>query len=245
MGHVAETHADDLYYLRSLLDKHDMPPSVCIKLLHIHFHLKPGEILVMHELDAPPLIHGKIPFLEPMAPDTAPGKVYGCNYIVDDASGSLQAFEYTTIAGGADLTAHPAFVAEFCAAVLQREVQHMFGLAINSGAAQHGSWMELDFPEKRATFLLQAHVSLPRSDRLVLRTTVTKFPCLRNDKNKKRDTHIHVEHTWGSSKPTGFDGEEPVDGVTTKNGLHLTGIPLEPGTAFYTVASAISVAVMG
>lgn len=241
MGHVAEAYADDLNYLRNLLDMHDMPTSVCVKLIHIHFHLNKDEILVARELNAPP--HGKIPFLEPMTPDVA-GKVYGCNYIVDN-SGDLQAFEYTTIEGGPELAAYPAFVAEFCAAVVQRGVQHKFGLTINLGVAERGSWMELDFPEKRATFLLPGHVPLPQSDRLVLRTTITKFPSPKNEKDGNRDlpTHGHIEHSWSSSRRIGVDGEEPVDGVTTKNGLHLTGVPLEPGTTFYTVASAISAAV--
>ncbi|KAF5137713.1 hypothetical protein E5D57_001492 [Metarhizium anisopliae] len=243
MGHVAETYADHLNYLRNLMDTHDMPPSVCVKLIHIHFHLNNGEILAVRELNAPP--HGKIPFLQPTTPDVA-GNVYGCNYIVDDA-GDLQAFEYTTTEGGPDLVAYPAFVAEFCAAVVQRGMQHKFGLAINSGAAERGSWMELDFPEKRATFLLPGHVALPQSDRLVLRRTITKFPRPNNDGHGNRDlpTHGHIEHTWGSSKGIGPDDQEPVDGVTTKNGLQLTGVALEPGTAFYVVASAISAAVYG
>lgn len=47
----------------SLMDMHDMPPSVCVKLIHIHFHLNNGEILAVRELNTPP--HGKIPFLSP------------------------------------------------------------------------------------------------------------------------------------------------------------------------------------
>ena len=76
--------------------------------------------------------------------------------------------------------------------------------------------------------------------------TITKFPSPKNEKDGNKDlpAHAHVEHTWGS-KSISVDDEESVDGVTTKNGLYLTGIPLEPGTAFYTVASAISAAVWG
>ncbi|KAM7184333.1 hypothetical protein V8F20_012265 [Naviculisporaceae sp. PSN 640] len=243
MGHVAKAYAEDLNHLRNLLDVYDMPKSVCIKLIHIHFHLKDGEMLAVRELDAPP--YGKIPFLEPVAIDDVAGKVYGCNYVVDD-SGDLQAFEYTTIEGGPDLAGYPAFVAEFCSAITERGLEHKFGLAINLGAAEHGAWMELDFPEKRATFLLPSHVQLPQSDDVKIVTTITKFPSLKNGKSGNKDlpTHIHAEHTWGRRRVDN-DDEEPVDGVTTKNGLHLTGIPLEPGTAFYTVASAISAAACG
>lgn len=42
---------------------HDMPPSGCVKPIHIHFHLNNGDILAVRELNAPP--HGKIPFLSP------------------------------------------------------------------------------------------------------------------------------------------------------------------------------------
>ena len=236
MEHVAETYADDLAYLRGLLATHNMPTSVCVKLLHIHFHLHQGEVLAVRELDASP--YGKIPFLEPVTSHTV-GEVYGCNYIVDE-SGDLQAFEYTTIKGDANLAAYPAFVSDFCAAIVQRGLQYKFGLAINSGTAEIGSWMELDYPEKRATFLLPSHVPLPQNERLTWRKTITKFPRLTDEKspNVQVPTHVHVEHTWGQRKDV--DGEWPVDGVTTKNGLHLTGIPLEPDTAFYRVASAIA-----
>lgn len=232
MEHVAEAHADVLKHLRDLLDRHDLPASVNVKLIHIHFHLNKDEILAVRELNAPP--QGKIPFLAPMTPGDA-DKVYGCNYIVDD-SGDLQAFEYTTIAEGPDLAAYPAFVAEFCAAIVQHGLQHKFGLAINSGVAEHGSWMELDFPEKRATFLLPGHIDLPQSDSLVSRTTVTKFSSPKNDQNGQGRTHAHTEHHHRDG------GKNIVEGVTTKNGLQLTGMPLEPGTAFHTVAAAISAA---
>ncbi|CAG7555254.1 unnamed protein product [Fusarium equiseti] len=235
MEHVAKIHADDLNYLRGLLDKHSMPTSVCIKLIHIHFHLNEGEILAMREIDAPP--HGKIPLLEPTMPDVA-GKVYGCNYIVD-GSGDLQAFEYTTMEGGPDLATYPSFVTEFCAAIVQRGLQHKFGLAINLGAAERGSWMELDYPDKRATFLLPSHIPLPQSDRLIMRTTITKFPSFKSEENGNKDapTHVHIEHVWGSSERIDVDDEEPVDGLTTKNGLfrsrsrpHQDVVPVEEDT---------------
>lgn len=46
------------------------------------------------------------------------------------------------------------------------------------------------------------------------------FPSPKNEKDGNKDlpTHGHTEHTWGSSKRIGDDDEEPVDGVTTKNG---------------------------
>ncbi|KAK0612380.1 hypothetical protein B0T17DRAFT_499845, partial [Bombardia bombarda] len=230
--HVPEIHADDVEYLKALLRKHNIPPSVCIKLIHIHFHLEEGEIMAFQELDM--LQEEKVPFLRPMLPDAA-AKVYGCHYMVDDA-GDLQAFEYTTIAGGANLIEHPAFVAEFCATIVQRGLQRDFGLAIKSGVTERGYWTELDYPEKRATFLLPSDIPLPESDGIVRTTTKTQFS------STEYATHIHVEHTWGSNNNSSTDDEAIVDGVTTKGGFFLTGVPIYPDTALYGVVSAISAA---
>jgi len=230
MANAAKTYAEDLDYLKGLLDKHNVPPSVCIKLIHIHFHLNKGEILAVREFSAPP--HGQIPFLGPMTPDEST-QVSGCHYLVDEA-GDLQAFEYTTMAGGVDLAAYPAFVAEFCAAVAQRGLQQTFGLAVKSGAAEDGTWLELDFPEKRATFLLPGDVALPQSDRLVQRKTKTQFASPKNERGGVTHDHLEHGHVYNS-----HEAELAPDGVSTKGGLSLTGVPLDPGSDFYTVVSAI------
>jgi len=234
MEHVADTHKDDLDYLKSLLDKHEIPAAVCIKLIHIHFHLNEGEILAFREFSAPP--YGMIPFLAPMKPqDNTP--VYGCHYLVNDA-GDLQAFEYTTAKGEVNLAAYPAFVSEFCKAVTQRGIERKFGLTIKSGAARHGNWIELDYPEKRATFLLPAHIPIPTSEHLMQRTTKTQFFSAKNELGST--SHSHTEHYHNGQREELT--EPPVNGVTTKNGLSLTGMPLQPGTAFHNVVSAISLA---
>lgn len=253
MATSAVTHADSLQLLCGLLEKHNIPESICIKLIHIHYHLDEGEILALREVDAAPP-HEKIPVLAPMkqidaaTSDIGGGsgttRVYGCHYIVDDA-GDLQAFEYTTVAGGPDLTAYPAFVREFCAAVAQRGVQRTFGLAVKAGVAKDGSWPELDYPDKRATFLVPNDVTLPTSDQLIQTTTKAQFagPQYKH----YGTTHKHTEHRHSPPPPRRpkTDSNDPAqlvaEGVSTTNGLFLTGIPLDPGTAFYNVVSAISV----
>lgn len=118
MKHVVEAYTDDLNYLRNFLNIHDMSTSVCVKLIHIHFHLNKDEILTVHELNAS--FHEKISFLKLITLDVT-DKVYDCNYIVND-SNDLQTFEYTTIEKEPDLAKYSIFVAEFCAAVVQRGV---------------------------------------------------------------------------------------------------------------------------
>jgi len=52
-------------------------------------------------------------------------------------------------------------------------------------------------------------------------------------------SHSHTEHYHSNNA----ESNEPiVDGVTTKDGLFLTGIPLDLGTAFYSMISAILIA---
>jgi hypothetical protein len=122
---------------------------------------------------------------------------------------------------------------------VERGVQGQFGIAVISGVAKDGAWLELDYPEKRATFLLPEHVPVPKSDLLEVRMTVTKFQ--RPDINKLDViTHGHVEHSWSRRRAVGHEIQP--DGVTTKGGLHLTGVPLELGTPFHHVVSAIAAA---
>jgi len=234
--HVAETHKDDLKRLIDLLEKHDLPTSVCIKLIHIHFHLQEDEIMAFSEFSAPP--HSQIPFLGARTPQ-ADTKYYGCHYLVDEA-GDLQAFEYTMMEGGVDLALYPEMVAEFCDVVVQRGLQHKFGLAIKSGVAKHGSWVELDYPEKRATFLLPSHIEMPKSDLLVERSTKTQF--LPPKHELPGDTHKHTEHYHSKKKDVDENDEPLINGVSTKKGLFLTGMPLHSGTPFYTVVSAMAIA---
>ncbi|KAK0639730.1 hypothetical protein B0T16DRAFT_432400 [Cercophora newfieldiana] len=247
MHKAAETHANDLDYLTRLLEKHQMPASVCVKLIHIHFHLNEGEILAVREFDAPP--HGRIPLLGPMAAaDAISGatNVHGCHYLVDEA-GDLQAFEYTTMEGGVDLAAHPAFVSEFCAAVAQRGLQRAFGLAVKSGVATEGEWVELDYPDKRSTFLLPGRIALPQSDKLIQQSTKTQFLGPRRD--SLGNTHRHVEHWHTTTRPVrGVEGvesgprEKIAEGVTAKGGFFLTGIPLDPSSEFCGVVRALAAA---
>lgn len=144
--------------------------------------------------------------------------------------------------GGVDLSEYPAFVAEFCSFVARHGLQHTFGLAVKSGVAEHGSRTELDLPEKRATFLLPGHVPIPEGEGVVQKTTKTQFYSVDAEKGGQEDSsqsHSHTEHFHTNQG----DGHEPVaEGVTTKDGLFLTGIPLDPALDFYAIVSAISAA---
>lgn len=232
MEHVAEDHKEDLLYLTKLLDKHDLPPSVYIKLMHIHSHQEEGNIVAWSEFDSPSM--GKIPFLAPITL-TGGTKVRGCHYLVD-GKGDLQAFEYTTNMSCLDIAAYPAFVAEFCVYIVEHNLQMKFGLGIKSGVAEYGQWMEIGYPEKCATFLLRGDLELPKLEVVAMKTTQTQF--LRaGAKLKDVQAHSHSHSEFSSS-----NGEDDIDGVTTDGGFALGGQPLFPDTDFYRVISVIAAA---
>lgn len=54
MSDAATTHEAALDELKCLLHEHGLPSSVCIKLIHIHYHLNEGEILAVSEINALP-----------------------------------------------------------------------------------------------------------------------------------------------------------------------------------------------
>jgi hypothetical protein len=98
---VAETYAGDLKHLRDLLDMHDMPARISPLFRWMWMWINLIQTLAGMSCMSKRSLRCLRSPVEPMAPDVA-GKVYGCNYIVDD-SGDLQGFEYTTIEGGPDL----------------------------------------------------------------------------------------------------------------------------------------------
>ena len=232
MKQVAENHREDLDFLTGLLEKHNLPLNVYVKLMHIHSHQEEGNIVAWSELDSPSV--GKIPFLAPM---TSPKEteVRGCHYFVDE-KGDLQAFEYTTNMCSLDVAAYPAFVAEFCAYIVKHDLQAKFGLGIKSGASEHGKWTEVGYPEKRATFLLRGDFELPKMEELTVEITQTQF---HSASAKIKHT---LDHSHGHSEYSRKNGQEEVDGVTTEGGFALGGQPLFPGTDFYRVVSAIAAA---
>ena len=229
---VAEHHKDDLEFLTDLLEKHNLPANVYIKLMHIHSRQEEGNIVAWSELDSRDM--GKIPFLAPMTPrkDT---QVRGCHYFVDN-TGSLQAFEYTTNKDCLDLAAYPVFVTEFCAYIVQHELQMKFGLGIKSGVAEHGYWTEIGFPEKRATFLLQGDINVPELEGVTTSMTITQFL------NPKATVKASVRHGHGHAEFSRPTNKDDIDGVTTIGGLALGGQPLPPNTDFYRVASIVAAA---
>jgi hypothetical protein len=240
---VPETHSDDLEHLQSLLDKHDLSAKVCIKLVHIHFKLADGEVMAFEDVTVPP--YGPIHILGPTKLTPA-SKFYGCHYFVDDG-GRLQAWEYMTTKGP-DLSQHPAFVGEFCQAVTQRGLQHMFGLSLKS-SVEEGGWTELEYPEKRATFLVPDAIPLPHLEKSFNTTTEWPRECFKPVVHGISYKHCHhCKHGKRNAESVEVEEDSPdskwVEGVSDRgHGFCLGGLKLDPLSPFYSVVAAVSVAV--
>jgi len=85
-------------------------------------------------------------------------RLRGVNYFVDE-DGSLQAYEYTE-SDVMDTSKYPAFVAEFCALVVERGLQHKLGLKLkNEWDLTH--WTEYEFPCYRSTIIIPQGMPAP------------------------------------------------------------------------------------
>ncbi len=233
---VHQTHSADLSHLQSLLDKYDLSAKVCIKLVHIHFKLEEGEIMAFGDVNVPP--HGPIPILGPTKPGPA-SKFYGSHYLVDEF-GQLQAWEYMTTEGP-DMSGQSAFVRDFCHAIIQRGLQHKFGLSLKS-SVEEGGWTEFEYPEKRATFLVPDTIPIPELENSF--NTTTEWPrecfkpvvhgisykhCYHCKHPRRPETQPEVEHSF-------------VEGVSNHDGLWLGDVKLDPASSFFGVVAAITAA---
>jgi hypothetical protein len=129
--------------LRSLLAKHNVPNGVSVRLIHKHFGVLNGEMMAFKQVTAQPF--GRLLVMSPVVPSET-SHLRGVNYFVDD-DGLLQAYKYTE-SEVLDMSNYTAFLDEFCALVVQRGLQHMFGLKLPS------DWKETYWTEFK--FLLSA-----------------------------------------------------------------------------------------
>jgi hypothetical protein len=241
---VPLTHAEDLSHLQGLLDKHDLSAKVCIKLVHIHFHLEEHEIMAFGSVNVPP--HGPIPVLGPLKPEQA-SSFYGSHFFVDETN-ELQAWEYMTTPGP-DISNHLEFIREFCDAITERGLQRKFGLSLKS-TVEEGGWTEFEYPQKRATFLVPDSIPLPELEHSFNTTTEWPRECFKPAVLGVSYRHcFHCKHP--KTKPVddsklagqnqGLSGS--IEGVSNHEGFWLGDVKLDPASPFFGVVAAITVAV--
>lgn len=162
---VSKDHAGDIAELTALLAKHKVDDRVSIKLIHIHFELKEGEVFAARDISVPGFGDTNIMQAVPARRDQP---LYGYHYYVN-GDGNLAAYEYMS-QPGLDLSRHPEFVREFCELVRKRRLQKKLGLAVRH-TEQTRAISELEYPSKRACLNVPAEVPLPHSQHSIDTTT--------------------------------------------------------------------------
>ncbi|GJC90446.1 hypothetical protein ColLi_13284 [Colletotrichum liriopes] len=105
-------HFQDLKDLRDLLNKHNVPKGVSVRLIHKHFDTTKGEVMVFDKIPVPG--HGVVQIMKPIVPPSS-NQLRGIHYFVND-NASLQAYEYGNY-DVPDMSSLQPFLAEFCSLV--------------------------------------------------------------------------------------------------------------------------------
>jgi len=235
---IPHDNAADITDLKQLLVKYKLPDNVRIKLVHIHFKLKEGEVFAARDVKIPK--QGTVNIMQAI-PVSQHAPLYGYHFYVDK-EGNLSAYEYME-APGPDISEQRAFLEEFCQLVQDRGLQHKLGLSIRH-AENDESTNELEYPAKRACIDVPDSVPLPYNERIF--ETMTEFlrdpPFVDSEELKaagdleviKQITkscahHKHCKHTDPKNNDNGdglSDGasasDEDVSDYGGKDGLFVT-----------------------
>ncbi|KAK3675090.1 hypothetical protein LTR78_005024 [Recurvomyces mirabilis] len=155
MKKVPVKNADDIRDLSALLQKYKLGDRVRIKLIHIHFQLKEGEVFAARDVIVPKI--GPCNIMQAV-PARQSQPLYGHHYFVN-TDGDLAAYEYMS-QPGPDMSQHQTFVREFCKLVQERHLQHTLGLSLRHSELFHAT-NELEYPVKRVCIDVPAEVPLP------------------------------------------------------------------------------------
>jgi hypothetical protein len=258
---VPEANSADIADLKQLLTKHNLSDKVRIKLVHIHFLLKEGEVFTARDIDIPK--HGSINIMQPLLASQHP-LLYGYHYFVD-ANGNLSAYEYME-APGPDLSGQQAFIDEFCRLVQDRGLQRKLGLSLRH-AEDDESTNELEYPAKRTCVDVPLRIPLPYNEHS--HNTMTEFlrdwpknaeglelveesGTIRERQTKSHRHHKHCSHTdqneglsdGDTISDAGSSDLEATDGLNVSNRLprdiDLAGTKLDQSSELYEVVAWIA-----
>lgn len=154
---ILSTNSSDLADLRALLNKHQVPLGVSIRLIHKHYEVVEGEVMSFEEVSVPE--QGMVKVMHPVKPPIA-SNLHGIHFFVDK-QGSLQAYEYSN-SSAPDMSGYQSFLRDFCQIVVERGLQMKFGLKL-----QHQldtGWMEFEYPDKRCTVMIPEGLPRPEGD---------------------------------------------------------------------------------
>lgn len=242
---VPQNDSRDLDDLRALLVKYEVPKSVSIRLIHKHFDVEEGEVMLFENVTVPS--KGSVQLMRPVELTEA-ARLRPIHYFVDE-DGSLQSYEYATCEV-ADISSFQTFLVEFCLFVAEHGLQRKFGLKVNPESDDQPkiSWTEYELPEKRSTILIPEGMPKPEGEYDVSVSTEwggnydhsgTSDPSLQSCSHCFHCSHCsHCAHCahW---KLDNDGGCSRFANDTNDETLYLGGQRILPGTPVYAIVSAV------
>ncbi|OTA54013.1 hypothetical protein K449DRAFT_389539 [Hypoxylon sp. EC38] len=231
-----EDHSQDLQDLRELLNKHNVPNGVSVRLIHKHFDTIEGEVMVFDNIPVPG--HGVVQIMKPIVPQNN-NQLRGIHYFVDD-NASLQAYEYGNYEVP-DMSGFEPFLVEFCNLVSERGLQRKFGLKLqHEDDADQTGWTEFELHSKRGTIMFPDGMPMPdgNSDYSV----TTEWKAILNELPrtcKHTTTCRHGRTTCKHCKHCNSHPDESVENSGDAAGFCLGGQKIVPGTSIHDIVGQI------
>jgi hypothetical protein len=243
VNQVPEVCSTDLEDLRGLLAKHKVPRGVSIRLVHKHFDVQDGEVMMFKNVVLPSL--DTVQAMRPIQ-STNVSNLRGIHFFVDQ-DGKLQAYEYST-AEVPNLSKFGEFLAEFCCMVTKRGLQRKLGLKMKcEGQLESTNWTEYELPAQRSTIMIPKGLPMPEEaqrDRPGYKVSTEWRADAKDDDNTSCDHSIticsHCSHCFHTDtlkqlcqKIIG-DTDKAVD-----SGMYLGCHKIQPGTPIFDLVNTV------
>ncbi|KAM5361948.1 hypothetical protein ACJA88_014257 [Fusarium oxysporum] len=229
-------HFQDLQNLRELLNKHNVPKGVSVRLIHKHFDTNEGEVMAFDKIPVPG--HGVVQIMKPIVPSNS-NQLRGIHYFVDD-NASLQAYEYGNYEIP-DMSGFESFIAEFCSLISERGLQRKFGLKLQrEDDTDQTGWTEYELHAKRGTIMFPDGIPMPEGDSDYSVTTEWKAIFNELPRTCKHTTTCrHGRTTCKHCRHCNSHPDESYVNSSNETGFCLGGQRILPGTPVHDIVDRI------
>ncbi|KAI0098050.1 hypothetical protein GGR51DRAFT_552715 [Nemania sp. FL0031] len=236
VAEVPNDHSQDLQDLRDMLNKHNVPKGVSVRLIHKHFDITEGEVMVFDKIPVPG--YGVVQIMKPtVRPNNH--QLRGIHYFVDD-NASLQAYEYGNYEVP-DMSGFESFLAEFCSLVSKRGLQHKFGLKLRcEDYTDQTGWTEYELHEKRGTIMFPDGMPMPDGECDL--SVTTEWKAIFNELPRTCKHTTTCGHGRSRCKHCNHCNNHPDDNVVNfgnEAGFCLGGQKILPGTPVHDIVDRI------
>ncbi|KAG8416984.1 hypothetical protein J3459_013037 [Metarhizium acridum] len=239
VAEAPEVHSRDLQDLRELLEKHNVPRGVSVRLIHKHSDTADSEVMVFDNVTIPG--HGVAQIMKPVGP-AENNRLRGIHFFVDE-NAFLQAYEYSNYEIP-DMSNYGSFLAEFCAIICQRSLQRKFGLKLHcDDDTGRTGWTEYELGAKRGTIMFPDGMPMPDGDGEY--SVTTEWNAVINELPRTCKHSTICSHGRSTSKHCKHCNRHPGpgdDGDVGEGVLCLGGQKILPGSQIHDIVERIMVA---